>query len=265
MSRFEELYTVREVSKVTGLSRATLLYYERAGVVSPKRDEQSGYRLYDIDDLFRFKTVMMLLRIGYSLKECRDLLVSREVLAEKSLDQYIERLERRSAVHLAEIENIQYFRASTLPEGEVRLVTPPVFYFSADGCENSHREAAGGKVNDALIRLTPLSGFAAIMFNIFDDDMNVIWGRTIRKEHAKLVDIDLTGLPVLGGVPCAACSWSEENLSNTIPDRVIANFRAFMDEHYLVQAGDAFTPYTLTDGTPIMRVNVLLPVKSAES
>lgn len=44
-------YKIGEVSSTFGLSNDTIRYYESRGIVTPKRDEDSGYRYYDSWDM----------------------------------------------------------------------------------------------------------------------------------------------------------------------------------------------------------------------
>ena len=39
--------TVKEVSKITGISIRTLRYYDEIGVLKPTKLTEAGYRLYD--------------------------------------------------------------------------------------------------------------------------------------------------------------------------------------------------------------------------
>lgn len=44
-------YKIGEVSRVFGIPNDTLRYYESRGIITPKRDEESGYRYYDVWDM----------------------------------------------------------------------------------------------------------------------------------------------------------------------------------------------------------------------
>ena len=37
---------IKEVEKVTGLTKANIRFYEEEGLVCPKRNEQNNYRIY---------------------------------------------------------------------------------------------------------------------------------------------------------------------------------------------------------------------------
>ena len=60
MTRSNETYSISEVCKVTGLSRSSILYYEKIGLVSPQKNAINGYREFSIHDLFKLKQLLCL-------------------------------------------------------------------------------------------------------------------------------------------------------------------------------------------------------------
>ena len=66
------MYTIKQASRVTGVSEASLRAWERRyGVVVPHRSE-SGYRLYDEQDLAAVSTMRRLVSDGWSPAEAAD-------------------------------------------------------------------------------------------------------------------------------------------------------------------------------------------------
>ena len=51
--------TVNEVSKLTGVSRRTLQYYDKIGLLRPTEYTESGYRLYDDAALERLQQILL--------------------------------------------------------------------------------------------------------------------------------------------------------------------------------------------------------------
>ena len=47
------MYSIGEVSKITGISRDRLRYYEEKGILCPGKNSSNGYREYGIDDIDR--------------------------------------------------------------------------------------------------------------------------------------------------------------------------------------------------------------------
>ena len=63
--------TVGRLAARFGLSRTTLLYYDRLGLLRPAARSAGGYRVYDSADVARLATICRLRRAGLSLAEIR--------------------------------------------------------------------------------------------------------------------------------------------------------------------------------------------------
>lgn len=63
------MFLISELAKRVGVSRTTLLYYEKLGVIRGQRLD-NGYRLYTELDAQRLTLAMQLQDGGLSLKEC---------------------------------------------------------------------------------------------------------------------------------------------------------------------------------------------------
>lgn len=66
--------TVGEVVRRTGLPRETLRYYERAGLLEPRRSAGNGYRVFDHDDLERLEFILRTKTAGFTIRQIRDLI-----------------------------------------------------------------------------------------------------------------------------------------------------------------------------------------------
>jgi MerR family copper efflux transcriptional regulator len=64
--------TIQEVSRRSGLSEPTLRYYEEVGLVGPVgRDERSGHRRYQDDDLDVLQALACLRALGMGIEDMR--------------------------------------------------------------------------------------------------------------------------------------------------------------------------------------------------
>ncbi|MGR5143939.1 MerR family transcriptional regulator [Photobacterium sp. DNB23_23_1] len=64
------MYRISELAEHVGLSRSTLLYYEKLGLIAGKRLD-NGYRSYSERDLQRLRLLQQLQAGGLTLKECQ--------------------------------------------------------------------------------------------------------------------------------------------------------------------------------------------------
>lgn len=85
--------TVKEVSRLTGVSVRTLQYYDRIGLLCPACRTQAGYRLYDQGSLERLQQILLFRELGFPLKEIGAILDSPGFDREKALEQQIALLE----------------------------------------------------------------------------------------------------------------------------------------------------------------------------
>ena len=65
---------IGEVSKLSGISAKTIRYYEDIGLVTPQREIGNGYRVYSHEDLSMLGFLQRARKLGFSVKQCRELL-----------------------------------------------------------------------------------------------------------------------------------------------------------------------------------------------
>ena len=85
--------TVKEVSRVTGVSVRTLHHYDAIGLLKPTRVTEAGYRLYDDTALRRLQTILLFRELQFPLKEIKEILDSPEFDPKEALAQQIRLLE----------------------------------------------------------------------------------------------------------------------------------------------------------------------------
>jgi len=65
---------VGEVARRLRLNPQTLYFYERIGLIPPPNRTQSGYRLFDEQDIERLSFITRVKALGFSLDEIKELL-----------------------------------------------------------------------------------------------------------------------------------------------------------------------------------------------
>jgi MerR family transcriptional regulator, thiopeptide resistance regulator len=66
--------TVTNLARACGLSRSTILYYERMGLLKPARRSTGNYRMYCENDLQRLRQVCIYRSAGLKLDDIRSIL-----------------------------------------------------------------------------------------------------------------------------------------------------------------------------------------------
>lgn len=68
------MYTVKELSRLTGLTPRTLRYYDAIGLLSPARNRDNDYRLYGGAEVDRLQEILLYRGMGLPLEEIRRIL-----------------------------------------------------------------------------------------------------------------------------------------------------------------------------------------------
>ncbi len=67
-------YTVKGLSKLSGVSVRTLHYYDEIGLLKPKFKGQNNYRYYKEEQLLRLQQILFFRELGFSLNDIQKLL-----------------------------------------------------------------------------------------------------------------------------------------------------------------------------------------------
>ncbi len=87
------MMTVKEVSKLTGVSVRTLQYYDSIGLLPPSKYTEAGYRLYDESALEKLSEIMLFRELEFPLADIKKILESPDYDKNRALAQQIELLE----------------------------------------------------------------------------------------------------------------------------------------------------------------------------
>lgn len=79
------MMTVKEVSRLTGVSIRALQYYDRIGLLHPSGHSQAGYRLYDEADLEILQQILLFRELEFPLKDIRKIIRSPGLTGAKRL------------------------------------------------------------------------------------------------------------------------------------------------------------------------------------
>ncbi|MGD0558716.1 MAG: MerR family transcriptional regulator [Streptosporangiaceae bacterium] len=107
-------FTIREVSRRSGLSEPTLRYYEDVGLIGPiARDEHSGHRRYGDEDLDVLQALACMRACGVSIEDMRAYQANRargNAAAAQQRDLLLRHAERIEAEIAAQRTRLDYLR-----------------------------------------------------------------------------------------------------------------------------------------------------------
>lgn len=110
-------YRTGQFARKAAVSVRTLHYYDRMGLLSPRRRSEAGYRLYSEDDLPRLQQILALKYLGFSLEEIQGFLQTGPASFKKALAVQKAMMQERKT-HLESI-------IQTIEEAESRLAAHP--------------------------------------------------------------------------------------------------------------------------------------------
>lgn len=85
--------TVKEISRLTGISVRTLHYYDEINLLKPTQTTDAGYRLYDDMALERLHNILLFRELRFPLKEIKAILDSPEFDTKIALKEQIKMLQ----------------------------------------------------------------------------------------------------------------------------------------------------------------------------
>lgn len=91
----KELFTVKDVVQITGITPRTLHYYDKINLLKPGRESKNSYRVYDINDLERLQTILFLKEMDLTLNEISDIMQLPKKEQSKILEMHYGRLRRK--------------------------------------------------------------------------------------------------------------------------------------------------------------------------
>lgn len=82
---------INEVEHIVGLSAKSIRYYEGNGLLTPKRNQDNGYRIYTEEEIKKLKIIKILRELGVPIRELK-LLSTGELTIEKCMEDRINKI-----------------------------------------------------------------------------------------------------------------------------------------------------------------------------
>ena len=90
----DRAYRISQLARLFGLSRSTLLYYDRIGLLRPSERSRANYRVYSHADRKRLEQICSYRRTGMSLETIQAVLAAPRQKTVKALELRLEALNR---------------------------------------------------------------------------------------------------------------------------------------------------------------------------
>ena len=115
-------YSISRLARAFSLSRSTLLYYDRIGLLEPSGRTGAGYRCYSAKAYRRLERICQFREAGLTLKDIRGVLSS----GGKPGVKLLERRMRETAATIVDLKNQQRVLAGMLSRIASRSTSAPV-------------------------------------------------------------------------------------------------------------------------------------------
>jgi DNA-binding transcriptional MerR regulator len=133
-----EQWTIGEVAQLFGVSTDMLRYYERAGLLSPRKNRENGYRHYTYDEIVVIMDILFFRNLELSVKDIRQILTEMNVSDIKNILYQNQRIVDHRIKQLIKLKKMitqVAFQYKLCEEklGETRIVSAPAFKYKLIG------------------------------------------------------------------------------------------------------------------------------------
>lgn len=193
-------YKIGEVSRVFGIPNETLRYYESRGIITPRRDEESGYRYYDVWDINFLLDTLWYRSYGFSLADVSSMVNS------DSLETFDERYRQREAELIRTIDKYQkILKCLALHRQQLAKMSSEVGQFALTDSPNMvwQRQRDQGVIEKGAsadhirrwVELLPLVKHTFLMPELKPSDgefTDYYWGFSASPEIASMYNLPIT-------------------------------------------------------------------------
>lgn len=65
---------IAEVERLTGISKQTIRFYEKEGLIEPDRNDENQYREYDVQDVKKLKRISLMRKLNVPISEIKEVM-----------------------------------------------------------------------------------------------------------------------------------------------------------------------------------------------
>lgn len=123
-------YSIGEVSDQLGLSRDTLRFYEKKGIIQPEK-QKNGYRTYTYDDIKKLSSIMFYRRLNFSIEDIGRILYKSSFpsycsMIQEKITEEKQQMEkhRQSLIHLTHLQKHYQNVEKCLNRYDIRPMPP---------------------------------------------------------------------------------------------------------------------------------------------
>ena len=216
-------YRIGEMAEFFGLTKEAIRYYERKGIVTSIRDERTGYRYYERDEITTLKQIRTYESLGFSLDDAQAMAMATTFSEmEERLDQKLLELKKKEAAIARMRQELERQQRDLdgFKSGRMELRMMPETYFwrrvpneaSAQTEEERERIARERSDDKRWVEAMPPVALCAMHY---DKDLNPqkVFGSVIPKNTAETLGLPLSCAVLLPERLCAV-GYAEAKLGD---------------------------------------------------
>ena len=239
----EPRYTIKDVTSTLGISRTTLIWYEKIGLVNPVHDEVNGWRRYTSTDIFRIMGIITLKNSGVVLSDIKND-ASESVFSPEKIEEYIAYSERQAAYYHAQAQCLQSIRDTLAYSGQLQIIAVEEFFFYPDSSEQGYEGYEGNELLNTLVHSMPIGALGAVMESEWREPVSIRWGRTVPVCYAHLLELPGDDYERIGGCSCLVYPYVNDGMPSSDEERTLGFMRMkeYLEEQRLKPSGKLFIP-----------------------
>lgn len=187
-------YRIGEVAKILNISVDTLRFYEKSGIISPQKDKNSTYRVYDDWDINYILEYQHFRKMDFTAKEIK------KVLYEMNFSEYLDLLNEKQRIiqekalyyRLLEQKNAEQITNLLTIDFDFHLVEMPskVYVSHRKNFEYVPADSLNG-IYDAWMKYYALLDNTVIIRqnDLLRDSDDFEWGFSINKKDAECLEL----------------------------------------------------------------------------
>ena len=228
-------YTIKDVTSLLGISRTTLLWYEKVGIVHPDRDPKTKWRIYSDADILGLLGATTLKNSGMPFHE-QSADSEEYAFTLDKINGYIDFSRRQEEYSRARTECLVSIREVVLNHGQIGVDYLEAFYFFP----YAELGASGG----TLARHLPITALSSLCVTGWGENAELRRGWSVPIRFAHLVELPAVAPQVFGDQTCLFLLVSFESTLALDQDGawMLARMDDYMAEHGLVACGKLFIP-----------------------
>lgn len=155
-------YTINALSRIAGVSKRTLRYYDEIGLLAPKRKSSNGYRIYGEQEIEKLQQILFYRNLDMPLDDIKQILNDVHFDSEKALTEHRQRLlakkaqvdqlletidktlaNKRGDIQMSDKEKFEGFKEELLEKNNTQYGTEIREKYGAETIKKANQKFAG--------------------------------------------------------------------------------------------------------------------------